>query len=408
MKIKGMTALAVAALVALAAVVFAADSGFAQGLPPTPVIYKGAVTVAGQPAPDGLNIYAQIDDYRSKSVQTDGGRYTFLTVSPPAPAGFGARSKYHGQTITFYLGGVQAAETATYNARAEHTPSQPLDLTFPNLPVPTPTPVPTSTPGPTPTPVPPAPTVANQMTFSTGLIVAISGSIPENAQLTAQIGDYTSEPATIAPDGNYYGLIVNPGDVSLIGQEIKFFLNGIESRTTRTFESGAVVSQFDLLFQLPEIPTPEPTATPIPEPTATPEPPPTATPEPTAPPPTNTPVPEPTAAPAMPPPAVDTPMPEPTNTPVPPPTNTPEMPTATPVPPATSTPVPEPTATPEPPPTNTPIVRDAPPPPAAPEQSGGCSSATDRLPFGTAAANLALLLAPLGALGIRKLTIRRR
>ena len=401
MKIKGLTALAVAALVALAAVVFAADIGFAQGVP-APAIYKGEVTVAGQPAPDGYNIYAQIDDYRSESVQTDGGRYTFLTVSPPAPAR-GASSKYHGQTITFYLGGVQAAETATYDIRAEHTLSQTLNLTFPNLPVPTPTPtpIPTNTPIPTPTvPATATPSVANPMTFSTGLIVAISGSIPENAQLTAQIGGYTSAPATIAPDGNYYGLIVNPGDVSLIGQEIKFFLNGIESRTTRTFESGAVVSQFDLLFQLPEILTPEPTATPIPEPTATPEPPPTNTPEPTAPPPTNTPEP------------VVEATPEPTNTPVPPPTNTPmpEMPTSTPVPPATSTPVPEPepTAMPMPEPTNTPIVRDAPPPPAAPEQSGGCSSATDSLPFGTAAANLALLLAPLGALGIRKLTIRRR
>ena len=403
MKIKGLTALAVAALVALAAVVFAADSGLAQGQPPAPPsIYKGAVTVNGQPAPDGYDIYAQIEDYRSESVQTDGGRYSFLLVSPPVPARFGVRSKYDDKTITFYLGGVQAAETDTYDADDIPGFSQTLNLTFPNLPLPTPTPspIPTDTPVPTPTvPATATPSVADQMTFSTGLIVAISGSIPENAQLTAQIGDYTSEPATIAPDGNYYGLIVNPGDVSLIGQEIKFFLGGRESRTTRTFESGAVVAQFDLVFELPEIPTPtpEPTATPMPEPTATPEPPPTNTPEPTAPPATATPEPVVEATPEP-----------PTATPVPPPTNTPEPPTATPVPPATATPVPEPTNTPEPEPTNTPIVRDAPSPPSAPEQSGGCSSATDSLPFGTAAANLALLLAPLGALGIRKLTIRRR
>ena len=400
MKIKGMTALAVAALVALAAVVFAADSGFAQGVP-APVVYRGTVTVAGQPAPDGYNIYAQIEDYRSQPVQTKGGRYNILTVAPPAPMQFGARNPYTGKTINFYLENVQATQTATYNPSGFPLPTD-LDLTFPNLPVPTPTPTPI------PTPEPPAPSVANPMTFVTAIIVARTGDVPEGAQLTARIGDYTSEPVAIKADGNVYGLTVDPSDTSFIGQEIKFFLDGIESLATRTtFESGAVVSEIALIFELPEIPTPtpEPTATPVPEPTATPTPEPTATPTPE--PPTATPEPTPTATPEP-----DTPTPEPTIAVAPSPTNTPppppEPPTATPVPPATSTPVPEPTATPMPEPTNTPIVRDAPPPPAAPEQAGGCSSATDSLPFGTAAANLALLLAPLGALGIRKLTIRRR
>ena len=404
MKIKGLTALAVAALVALAAVVFAADSGFAQGVP-APVVYRGTVTVAGGPAPDGFNIYAQIEDYRSQPVQTENGRYNILTVAPPAPTQFGARNPYTGKTINFYLENVQAAQTAEYNPSGFPLPTD-LNLTFPNLPVPTPTPVPTSTPGPTPTPVPPAtatPSVANPMTFVTAIIVARTGDVPENAQLTARIGDdYTSEPVAIKADGNVYGLTVDPSDTSFIGQEIKFFLDGIESLPTRTtFESGAVVPDIALIFELPAIPTatPEPTATPIPEPTATPVPP------------TATPIPEPpTATPE--PPAADTPTPEPTIAVAPSPTNTPppppEPPTATPVPPATSTPVPEPTATPEPEPTNTPIVRDAPSPPTPPEQAGGCSSVTDSLPFGTAAANLALLLAPLGLIGIRKLTIRRR
>lgn len=402
MKIKGMTALAVAALVALAAVVFAADSGFAQGAP-APAVYRGTVTVAGGPAPDGFNIYARIDDYQSQSVQTEGGRYNILTVAPPAPSQPFARNPYTGKTINFYLDGVQAEQTDTYNPGGIPL-TKDLNLTFPNLPVPTPTPtpIPTNTPIPTPTvPATATPSVANPMTFVTAIIVARTGDVPEGAQLTARIGDYRSEPVAIKADGNVYGLTVDPSDTSFIGQEIKFFLDGIESLATRTtFESGAVVSEIALTFDLPEIPTPtpEPTNTPIPEPTATPEPP-TATPvpEPTAPPPTNTPVP------------VVEATPEPTITPVPPATSTPvPEPTATPVPPATSTPVPEPTATPMPEPTNTPIVRDAPPPPAAPEQAGGCSSVTDSLPFGTAAANLALLLAPLGALGIRKLTIRRR
>jgi len=404
MKINGMTALAVAALVALAAVVFAADSGFAQGVP-APLVYHGTVTIAGQPAPDGYNIYAQIEDYRSQPVQTKNGRYTVLTVAPPAPTQFGARNPYTGKTINFYLENVQAAQTAEYNPSGFPLPTE-LNLTFPNLPVPTPapTPIPTNTPVPTPTPILPTatatPSVAKAMTFVTAIIVARTGDVPEGAQLTARIGDdYTSEPVAIKADGNVYGLTVDPSDTSFIGQEIEFFLDGIKSLATRTtFESGAVVQEIALIFELPVIPTPEPTATPIPEPTATPEPPPTATPEP----PTSTPAP----------PAADTPTPEPTIAVAPSPTNTPppppEPPTATPVPPATSTPVPEPTAAPEPEPTNTPIVRDAPSPPTPPEQAGGCSSVTDNLPFGTAAANLALLLAPLGLIGIRKLTIRRR
>ena len=110
---------------------------------------------------------------------------------------------------------------------------------------------------------------------------------------------------------------------------------------------------------------------------------------------------------------------------VPPPTATPpEPPTATPTkatpeeisvgdpPPEEETPsaggttnIWLPTA--EPPPTNTPTPESQ-PPPDPPEESGGCGSATGSLPFGTAAANLALLLGPLGLIGIRKLIIRRR
>lgn len=387
MMIKGLTALAVAALIAL---VLTADSGFAQGVP-APMIFRGTVTVAGSPAPDGYNIYAQIEDYRSQSVQTKNGRYNVLTVAPPAPARLGARNQYAGKPVNFYLDGVQAAETIAFAPSGIPLP-QNLDLTFPSLPLPTatPTPISTNTPIPTPTvPATPTPSVANPMTFAGGQIVAVTGAIPENAQLTAQIGDYTSESVPVAPDGKFFGLIVDPGDTNLIGEDIEFFLNGIKSRTTQEFESGAVVREVDLNFNLPEAPTP--TATP--EPTATPVPPPTATPEPTA-----TPIPAPPTETAIPP-ATATPPPPPTAAPAAPPTPAPEP---------TATPVPEPTATPEPPPTNTPMAAEAPPPPSAPEQAGGCASVTDSLPFGTAAANLALLLAPLGLLGIRKLTIRRR
>ena len=100
--------------------------------------------------------------------------------------------------------------------------------------------------------------------------------------------------------------------------------------------------------------------------------------------------------------------PEPTPLAVAQPTATPTPVPPTPAPEPTATAEPEPTATPEPEPTNTPIARGETAPPPPPEQSGGCGSATSDLPFGTAAANLALLLAPLGLIGIRKLTITIR
>lgn len=400
MKLKGLTALAVLALAAIAALVaFPADSASAQA--PAPMLFKGTVAVSGQPAPDGYDIFARVTArdgtlYQSESVKTQGGLYSFLVVAPPPPQRFGATSPYHGQTITFYLNGEQAMETHTYVASGLPDLSIAKNLSFAALPTPTPTitPIPpTATPvppGPTSTPIP---TVADRMQFSTGLIVALTGVIPEGAVLTARVGDaYTSAPAdTIAPDGKYYGLIVDPVDVGLIGEDIKFFLNGIESRTTRKFESGATVSSFDLLFELPEVPTPTPEPTAVP-PTATPMPAPTATPLPT-------PMPEPTPVPATPMPATPpTPVPAPP-TPVPPtPAPTPEPPTATPEP----TPEPEATAT------STPLAAPpAPPPP--PEPTGGCGAVeSGSLPFGTAAANLALLLAPLGLIGVRKLTIRHR
>ena len=400
MKLKGLTALAALALAAFAAmVVLPADSASAQA--PVAMFFRGTVAVAGQPAPDGYDIFARItatDEtvYQSPSVKTKGGVYSYLVVAPPAPTRFGARSPYHNQTITFYLNGEQATETSTYMASGLPADSIPLNLSFAALPTPTPMPTvpPTATPPVPPTPInTPTPTVADPMTFASGLIAATSGAIPQGAQLTARIGDYESAPATIAPDGNYYGLIVDPGDPSLIGEDIKFYISGIESLTTAKFESGAVESGFPLVFQLPEIPTPTPEATATPTHTPMP-PPPTATQIPTPVPAPPTPVPaSPTAVPPTP-----TPMPEPTAAP-PPPTPEPEP-----------TPAPEPTATaaPEPEATNTPMAAPSAPPPP-PEPTGGCGSvASGNLPLGTAAANLALLLAPLGLIGVGKLTIRHR
>ena len=167
-------------------------------------------------------------------------------------------------------------------------------------------------------------------------------------------------------------------------------------------------------------PTNTPTLTPTPThtPTATPEPTPTLTPtpEPTA---TATPEPTPTLTPTPTPTPIDTPTPLPTNTPIPTPTSTPvptatPVPTDTPTPEPTHTPTPEPTptampsskATPIPPPTLVPTATSEPAPmptatlaatPAPVEGSGGgCGFPDGPMPTGAMAANLLLLVAPLG------------
>ncbi|SVD63785.1 uncharacterized protein METZ01_LOCUS416639, partial [marine metagenome] len=74
-------------------------------IPPWPVIYTGDVTVAGQPAADGMILVGLMDGYRSVPLAIENGRMRGLAVGPPD-------NTYFGKTITFELeGSVIAAET---------------------------------------------------------------------------------------------------------------------------------------------------------------------------------------------------------------------------------------------------------------------------------------------------------
>ena len=363
------------ALVLTLAVATFPSETFAQGGPPPGgIIYYGNATVSGVPVPDGHTIIARVGDYESKPATVTQGRYESLSVA--------AEPSLAGQTINFFLGDVQADQTDTYQPHGIPEIKQNFDLTFSALPEPTPAPtaIPTNTPDtpPAPTAPPPSPTpeVAEPMVFASGLVfIRGTSEAPTNSILVARIGDsYQSEPAAaIATDGTYGGLVVDPGDTSFEGSEIRFFLNGIPARTTAIYQSGKLERTFDILFT--EYPTPLPTHTPVP----------TNTPVPTPVPPTSTPV--------------------PTNTPVP----TPVPPTSTPVPTNTPVPTPVPTNTPAPSPTSAPPPTVAPPttvppptPTTPPEESGGCFSTTNVSPL-TGAANALLLIAPLGIIaGLRR------
>ena len=264
--------LAVAVAVAAAATSLSETS--AQGIPPIPAVYSGTAAAAGAQVPDGYQIVARIGNtYESEPVTVIGGRYPFLTVAPQELGG-------GTHTITFHLGDVIADQTARW---AVASVDLNFNLTFSSLPPPTPTPSPVPTDTPTPAPVPPTPiatatpTVAVPMTFSTGLVIATAGVLPPNAVLTARIGNlYQSDPAEILTSaGQYGGLLVDPKDNSLIGQDIEFYINGIAARTTVQFESGGLRNKFDIVFTIDfstPTPTPPPTPTPTPSPTPTPTP----------------------------------------------------------------------------------------------------------------------------------------
>ena len=319
-----------------------ADTARAQSPPLLPYIYSGTATVDGSPVPDGFLIVARVGSYESQPIAVKNGSYSALTVGPPD-------SSFSGLTVTFHLDGVQAEQSEQFIALALPTVKFNFNLTFPKLPEPTPTPSPT----PTATPV-----IAKPAVYSGPLVVA-GATVPEGAVLVVRIGQYESLPAFIEGE-EYRNLVVNPGDINLVGQTIEFFLNGVKSTITGIYQSGSFVTGFALVFE--DVPTPTPT--PIP---ATPTPLPTATPTPTPVPPTPTQV---------------------------PPTSTP-TPTATPVPP---TPVP---------PTPTPTVAVVAAPQPTPTPSGGaCSANPGPVSAMAGLGNLMFLLAPLALIAVR--TTRRR
>ncbi len=373
--IRPIISLAAALIVGMATL----GQAVAQGLPPAPFIYSGSATAGGAPVPNGFIIHGEVGSYISEPVAVIDGRFDLLTVNP-------GEGESPGSQITFLLGDVRADQTDTFQVAGIPLLQLDFDLTFPKLPDPTPTP------SPIPPTVTPTPRVALPAAYA-GLLIVAGAAVPEDAVLTARIGDaYESLPAIVnTATGAYLGLVLDPDDFELLGRTVKFYLNGIESRTSTIYEGGKSDREFDLIFtdfpsptptQVPPTATPTATATPVP-PTATPVPP-TSTPTQT-----QTPVP-PTAT------ATASPVP-PTITP------TPVPPTATPVPP-TSTPMPTPTAT-------ATAVATATAPAAtgtisAQEEvnGGGCGSTSGATPALTGLASMLFIFAPLGLVA----TLRRR
>ena len=127
-----------------------------------PAVYLGGpIIVAGGLVPEGAQLVARIGDYTSLPAVISGQTYVSLVVAPGS-------SSFIGQSIEFYLNGVKAANTDTFESGALRPGFAITFLDFPTPVPPTATPVPptetpvppTATPVPpdTPTPVPPTAT----------------------------------------------------------------------------------------------------------------------------------------------------------------------------------------------------------------------------------------------------------
>ena len=178
------------------------------GILPFPDIFTGSATVNGEPAPEGSQLVACVDnqecgpEHENPLLQTaegDGivganGSFTLLTAQ-----GTEEVQRTNRVTIHFFLvnefGRVKATETTKYGEPPPAgLPFKTITLTFGTAPTPeptpTPTPVPTPTPAPTPVPTPvptavptPPPTPTPAPTPDTALPIPGEPLLPQMANL---------------------------------------------------------------------------------------------------------------------------------------------------------------------------------------------------------------------------------
>ncbi len=97
-----------------------------------PYVFSGNFTVAGEPGPEGIPMFARLGDGRGPFNNTiRAGEYINISIAPVSADAIGGE-------ITFFLGhpdgdSVQAEETYVYNRIAQPQFID-LDLSFPRLP----------------------------------------------------------------------------------------------------------------------------------------------------------------------------------------------------------------------------------------------------------------------------------
>ena len=183
-----------------------------QGAPPH--VFLGSATIDGNPAPEGTEVAALINGVAVSTVEVNAsGRYGNLQV-PTA-----------GAAVTFTIGGLPAAETATSEAGGlgilnltAISAAQPADTPVPPTAVPAPadTPVPpTAVPAPADTPGPPTavPAPANTPIPPAAAPAPANTPVPPTVVPTPQQQEDSSGSCSSSPDRSFSN---GAGDMALL------------------------------------------------------------------------------------------------------------------------------------------------------------------------------------------------
>lgn len=189
----------------VATIIGGTSTVLADGIPPIPADYAGDVYVGGEKAGAGLEVSASIGDWTTpaqNTATTDADGYYFvLVVGPPDDT-------YIGETIEFFVNGVKAAETDTFESAYSNWD---FDLHVTALPTPTPTPSPTPTVTPTPTPTP-TPTITPTPT-PTPTVTPTATPTPTPGLLSGE-GTVTAAGGTVSTDDGRVNLNFPAGAVT--------------------------------------------------------------------------------------------------------------------------------------------------------------------------------------------------
>jgi hypothetical protein len=114
---KFLKLLGASGLAAVLGLVLFGAVAFAESPPSPPSRFTGTVTVDGKPATPGTTVEAHIGSTTCgvASVTANGAESRFLLDSPALDPGANPNCGTDGATVTFFVGGKQAAETGTWH-----------------------------------------------------------------------------------------------------------------------------------------------------------------------------------------------------------------------------------------------------------------------------------------------------
>ena len=284
----------------VAAFLFQSLSSNAYAAPPLlPMVFSGTINVNSGESPDGTLLIGRIFDsndkilYTSNSVKVSGNKYVALTLGPMESVAVGKLIKFYfmcaeipctdaaAETINYASAKVKFRYSLTFNkvpptqseldaaanakadaqtasqakankeasdaiakakADAEAAAAAKVDEVVKKTQSKTDAAVATKAVA----KVDPEPQTAYPSVYSGSILIA-GTEIPDNAVLTAKIGDYTS-PQAIITGNSFQNLVISPGNSTYIDKPIIFMLNNVESEPIVELYKPGLTKDLKLIF----------------------------------------------------------------------------------------------------------------------------------------------------------------